>query len=231
MFLNGFRSHFADELVQLIGAHEVRALIVHGRVKFAEFDDLHGIPFQIGAQEIGIQVIAARFQGQIESIRKQLSVGGVIGLQADQKNRLLENLQPRIFLLDHGFFLRFLRGRLRHFRFLVLPFSSGFLSSQAFRLKTGFFLRLRARPFLRLPARRLQFRDFPRTRRFRFRLLSGRQLSGGSLTLNGNPVVSYPSGGKSQHQDNSHNNSAGRGFFMLGKTGTQRIDRIHGDAA
>ena len=36
---------------------------VHGRVKFAEFDDLHGIPFQIGAQEIGIQVIAARFQG------------------------------------------------------------------------------------------------------------------------------------------------------------------------
>ena len=26
-------------------------------------------------------------------------------------------------------------------------------------------------------------------------------------------------------------NSAGRGFFMLGKTGTQRIDRIHGDAA
>ena len=53
----------------------------------------------------------------------------------------------------------------------------------------------------------------------------------GSLTLNGNPVVSHSSGGKSQHQDNSHNNSAGRGFFMPGKTGTQRIDRIHGDAA
>ena len=54
MLPDGVRPHLADELVQLVGAHEHGALLVHGFIKFAELDDLHGIPFQIGAQEFRI---------------------------------------------------------------------------------------------------------------------------------------------------------------------------------
>ena len=46
-------------------------MIVHGHVEFAEFDDLNGVTFQIGPQETGVQVIAARLQADIDSGLRQ----------------------------------------------------------------------------------------------------------------------------------------------------------------